>query len=124
MQSQIVAFWMLFEPWLARNGSARHCVQLTNPEQTDIPLQPDVSLPSRVLHWLTCNEQPVDSQLKHTKPLSSIFPDGPYPAGSLQPMRRVCSTSCLQLYLADAGSPGSVLEIIDGLGGPYDMYKI
>jgi hypothetical protein len=96
--------------------------QLTNPQQADVPLSPREDLKLRALQWL--HERPENAYLQETNNLASVFPDGPClthdksdiivadPEGMFYSVFQSCLTDIL-----------SVLELIDGLGDPDDVYK-
>ncbi|KDR71453.1 hypothetical protein GALMADRAFT_253758 [Galerina marginata CBS 339.88] len=77
--------------------------------KTDVPLFPRETLQSRSLQWL--HEQPEGSQMNDMKKLSFVFPHGPHKCDHLNLK--------LDIIVADA----EVLEMVDGLGDPYDVYK-
>lgn len=97
------------------------CKRSTNQQQTDISLNPEENLQSRALQWL--HEQPTNTQLNETKLLDLVFPNGPHPRKNSQLDIIVADLegmlySILRFYPPDCPS---VLEMIEGLGDPYDM---
>jgi hypothetical protein len=85
-------------------------------------LDPTEDLKSRALQWL--HQQPADGHLPLTKKLTSIFPTGPRLSDDRLDII-VADTegmlySVLQPYLTDFVS---VLELVEGLGDPDDVYK-
>ena len=85
----------------------------------DVFLVPDETLQSRAFQWI--HEQPANRELKRTELLSLAFPEGPHPTNNRQLDIMVIDegmfNSFLQLYLTYAGL---ALEMVDGLGDPYD----
>ena len=85
-------------------------------------MDPTEDLKLRALHWL--HQQPADGHLPVTKKLASIFPNGPRLSDDQLDII-VADTegmlySVFQSYLTDFLS---VLELVDGLGDPDDVYK-
>ena len=62
--------------------------QSTNPQKTDVLLDPSEDLQSRALQWL--HRQPADSHLNPMTKLKRIFPTGPCQSGD-----------CLDIIIAD-----------------------
>ncbi|PPR07054.1 hypothetical protein CVT26_005255 [Gymnopilus dilepis] len=76
-------------------------------KQTDVSIDPDETLQSRALQWL--HEPPPDSQLEDDDGLYAIFEHGPH----------AVRDSKLDILIVDT----EVLEMVDGLGDPYDVYN-
>ncbi|KAF8623060.1 hypothetical protein AX15_006528 [Amanita polypyramis BW_CC] len=74
--------------------------------KADVLLDPGEGLQSRALQWL--HQQPADGHLSLMKSLKSIFPTGP-----------CLSHERLDIIVADT----EVLELVEGLGDPDDVYK-
>ena len=76
----------------------------------------------RALHWL--HEQPGNAYLQETNVLASVFPDGPCLTHDKLDIIVADAEGMLysvfQSYLTDFWS---VLELVDGLGDPDDVYK-
>jgi hypothetical protein len=85
-------------------------------------LEPTEGLQLRALQWL--HEQPENAYLAETIPLASVFPDGP--CLTYDKLDIIVADvegmlySVFQSYLTDFLS---VLELVDGLGDPDDLYK-
>ena len=84
-------------------------------------MDPTEDLQSRALQWL--HQQPA-GHLPVTKKLGSLFPNGPHPSDDQLDIIIVNADgmfySALQSYITDFMS---VLELIEGLGDPDDVYK-
>ena len=85
-------------------------------------MQPKETLQLRALQWLY--EQPANYQLGDSENLSSVFPNGP--DLSYRKLDFMVADAegvvhfVLQLYFTEFAS---VLELIEGLGDPDDVYK-
>jgi len=85
-------------------------------------MEPTKGLQSRALQWL--HEQLENAYVQETNVLPSVFPDGPCLTHDKLDIIVADAEGMLysvfQSYLTDFLS---VLELIDGLGDPYDVYK-
>ncbi len=106
----------LYKVTLFSSGKRR-----ANPQQADIPLQPDSDLQQRALQWL--HQQPPGSDLPVTATIESSFPSGPIPKNRIHIIvatpERMLYTVLYPILLILM----SVLQSLEDLGDPHDVYQ-